>query len=216
MKMDKATKEYLLKSSSVEDMLTDILKIINDSGELLEGNSFYRHKSTDLYPELFTKQVNLYWAGNGAKKICEIGFNAGHSAMLMLLNDISEMTIFDLAEHKYTIPSFNYLKERFSNVQFEFVQGDSTLTVSNWITENPEMCGTYDVVHVDGGHTFHCIQNDMKNAMKLVRKGGMVIVDDVYIPYIQDIANSYIGQCENVPILTTIGYTHRILRKVLD
>jgi predicted O-methyltransferase YrrM len=78
------------------------------------------------------------------------------------------------------------------------------------------MCGTYDVVHVDGGHTLHCIQNDMKNAMKLVRKGGMVIVDDVYIPYIQDIANSYISQCEDVPILTTIGYTHRILRKVSD
>ena len=86
----------------------------------------------------------------------------------------------------------------------------------NQVAMNPENT-IFDAKRLIGRKfSEQCIQNDMKNATMLVRKGGIVIVDDVYIPYIQDIANSYIGQFEEVPILSTIGYTHRMLRKVSD
>ena len=77
---------YELCSSKKQKLLDDIQQIVIESNVLLEGNSFYYHCSLDIYSDLYTKQLNLFWSGKQAvKKICEIGFNAGHSSMLMLL-----------------------------------------------------------------------------------------------------------------------------------
>ena len=41
----------------------------------------------------------------------EIGFNAGHSSFLYLIsNPNSKITVFDLCEHKYTLPVSNICK----------------------------------------------------------------------------------------------------------
>ena len=68
------------------DYLDALKEIVQQSGASLEGNAFYKHESLDLYPELYTKQLNLVWCGKQAcTRMCEIGFNAGHSSMLLLL-----------------------------------------------------------------------------------------------------------------------------------
>ncbi len=96
------------------------------------------------------------------------------------------------------------------------MEGDSTVTMPKWISEREaSVGGTYDVVHVDGGHTENCIQNDMKNADILTRAGGILIVDDTNIDYINDCVDLYIssGQYKELGVLKTVGYEHRILRK---
>jgi hypothetical protein len=200
--------------------LNDLEKIIINSNDHLEGNSFYHHLSLTPYPELYNKQVNLFNIGKNTSRICEIGFNAGHSAMLLLLgrnNAPLNFTVFDNSYHRYTIPAFHYIKSQFPNVSFEYIEGDSTLTMPQWIERNQHLLGTYDLVHVDGGHSPHCITNDMKNSDLLVKINGFLIVDDVYMGHINDCVNEYISSgryIDTTSFLPTYGYTHRIIQKI--
>lgn len=220
--MDKgqAIDAYSATRSTIETHLANLELIIVSSGQSLEGNSFYVHNTLHRYDELLTKQVNLFWQGKQASsRICEIGFNAGHSALLMLVGREAspiDFTIFDIGSHKYTRPTLEYMKVQFPHARMEYIEGDSTVTMSAWIAENSQNVHSYDLVHVDGGHSEHCIRNDLQNAIILVKPGGIVIVDDTNVSYINDYVNSYIasGMCVEVDVFPTQGYPHRILRTV--
>lgn len=211
--------EYEKCSSEKQQYLHDIKKIIIDSNSSLEGNSFYHHASLNLYSDLYTKQLNLFWCGKQAiTRICEIGFNAGHSSMLMLLGRDKkplDFTIFDIGHHSYTKPCLKYIESKFQHINFEYIEGDSILTMPKWIETNKKYIGSYDVVHVDGGHSEHCISNDMKNADIFVKKGGIVIVDDTNMDHINNFVNLYLssGKYREIDVLKTIGYPHRIIQK---
>ena len=224
LKMSKPTLEEDLASFSshskqMEIYLTDLMQLIIDSGGVLEGNSFYQDSTLNIYPELFTKQVNIFCCGKlPGTKMCEIGFNAGHSCMLMLLGRDKtplDFTVFDIGHHAYTKPCLEYIKSQFSHVKFEYVEGDSTVTMPEWIQQNSNTNGSYDLIHVDGGHTEHCISNDMKNADILIKVGGILIVDDVSLTHVNDCVNSYLasGKYIEINVLTSYGYPHRIIRK---
>ena len=211
--------DYENRSVKKQKILDDLKKIIIDSKSKLEGNSFYVHESLNLYPDLYTKQLNLFWCGKQAiTKICEIGFNAGHSTMLLLLggnNKPLDFTIFDIGNHPYTKQCLNYIQSQFSQINFKYIEGDSTVSMPKWIEANVTQIGLYDVVHVDGGHSEHCISNDMKNADILVKKGGIVIIDDTNIRHINKHVDKYVssGTYREMDVLRTIGYPHRIIQK---
>jgi len=203
-------------------IMEGLTQIIVNSKTALEGNCFYYHGTLKLSPELYTKQVNLFWCGNQAThKLCEIGFNGGHSAMLLLLGRPStplEFTVFDIGCHAYTKPCVDYLASQFKHVTFEYIEGDSTVTMPAWMDAHP-CAGHYDVVHVDGGHDDHCITNDMKNADWIVKHNGLIIVDDSCIPHIANCIQLYLdsGRYREIWLLSTevsYGAPHRILQKL--
>jgi Methyltransferase domain len=218
--MDFIKSEYESKKHEREIHLNNLEKIIIDSNVHFEGNCFYYHDTLNIFPELYSKQLNLFWCGKQAvENICEIGFNAGHSTMLMLLgrpNTPINFTIFDIGHHLYTKPSFEYIKSEFSYVNFEYVEGDSTIIIPEWINKNQELMYKYDVVHVDGGHSEHCISNDMKNADLLVKKNGIVIIDDTDGEIINKYVDLYIsnGNYVEMNLLSTYGYPHRVIKKI--
>jgi len=212
--------EYESKTDEKQVYLNDLKKIIIDSKTALEGNCFYFHETLTQFPDLYPKQLNLFWCGKQAtSRICEIGFNAGHSAMLILLgrdNTPINFTIFDIGHHAYTKPCIEYIKNKFAHVNFEYIEGDSTITMPKWITKNNDLIGSYDVVHVDGGHFEHCFTNDIKNSSVLVRINGIIIVDDTNITHINKCVDLYIstGNYIELNVNKTIGYPHRILQKI--
>jgi hypothetical protein len=197
--------------------MEDIIRPINIHPE---GNSFYEHSTLKRYPDLLNKQKNLVWCGtNIYDKVCEIGFNGGHSAMLLLLGINSrniKFQVFDIGEHNYVEPCMEYIKYSFPNVDINYVKGDSRLTIPNWIFNNKNEIGTFDVLHLDGGHDVSCVYNDMAVSCLLLRKGGLLIVDDIGLPWIRECADRLInnGYFENVDVLPTIGYDHVVLRKI--
>jgi len=218
--MDFIKSDYESKNNEKQIYLDDLKNIILKSNACLEGNCFYHHTTLNEFPELYSKQLNLFWCGKQAvENICEIGFNAGHSTMLMLLgrnNTPLNFTIFDIGHHPYTKPSFDYIKSKFSNVNFEYVEGDSTIIMPEWMNNHKDLLSKYDVVHVDGGHSNHCISNDMKNTDLLVKKNGIVIIDDTNSDIINKYVNLYIsnGNYIELNLLPTYGYPHRIIRKI--
>jgi hypothetical protein len=213
---------YNEKKEELDSYFDSIEAIIRSTGEELEGNSVYIDKTFKKVEGLIPKQINLFNSGSYiVERACEIGFNAGHSTLLLLMgaNDKNTInyTIFDLAEHKYTIPSFKYVASKFSNIKFEFYKGDSIKEMEKWVNNNKNLLGTYDLVHVDDGHSLECIQNDMYHADLLLKSKGIMIVDDVQNDIINNLVNCYIqiGKYKEVNnIFKTFVYPHRILQKI--
>ena len=202
-------------------ILADLEGIVTAAGTPLEGNCFYFHRTLARYPALYAKQVNLFWAGQQATtRICEIGLNAGHSAMLFLLGRDKtpiDFTVFDLGLHPYVRPALEYLQAKFPHVTFEYIEGDSVKTMPDTINSDPfNRISRYDIVHVDGGHEEECIKNDMKNANLLVKRGGIIIVDDTNTEHINTYVDKYIsfGNYEEIDIIKTEGYPHRMIRRI--
>jgi len=218
--MDFIKSEYESKNTEMQSYLEGLGNLISNSNSPLEGNCFYYDQTLTRFPELFSKQLNIFWCGKqGTSRVCEIGFNGGHSTMLLLLGREKtplKFTIFDVGHHAYTKPCVEYVKSTFSHVDFEYIEGDSTFTMPEWINSNKELIETYDVVHVDGGHTERCIFNDMRNADLLVKTGGIVIVDDTNAEHINKYVDLYIthGNYIELNLLKSHGYEHRIIKKV--
>jgi len=195
--------------------LIALQQIIQQSGEQLEGNCFYYHQSLQLAPELHAKQRNLLkvsMALPNSPAIMEIGFNAGHSILLFLIKQpTAHYTIFDICEHSYVRPCFEYLKNAFPQAQLELIEGDSCETVSNYNSQQ------FDMVHVDGGHLEYIAASDMANAVRLCKQGGYIILDDTNDPLIAAIGKSY--EERNATILAaqfeqTALYEHTVYQKL--
>jgi hypothetical protein len=215
-----SSKKYDSLKIQINDVLTYIENIIVD-GEKLEGNCFYLNKSFIRNESLIQKQYNLYYLGcKSYNNICEIGFNAGHSAFLLLLGNTSEnitFTIFDINHHEYTNKCYDYIKNKFKNVEFEFIEGDSVKTIPDFLEKNKSY-EIFDLIHVDGGHDINIIKNDFANSIKLLKKNGIIIIDDVQKAHINDYVNTYIstGIFEEINnLFETTVYPHRILKKLI-
>ena len=60
--------------------------------------------------------------------------NGCHSLLLMLLiNPTAEYLLFDLGNHKYTLPALNYIKKQFVDTKINIILGNSVETISEYI-----------------------------------------------------------------------------------
>lgn len=210
-------------SKDFEVCCGEIEQIVRATGEPLEGNCVYYHHSLVKFDRLYNKQLNLktlaMYNNKPGTKICEIGFNAGHSALLMMLHaPNAKYTFFDLGEHLYTRPCFEYVKSKFAKSEHVSITfGDSRTVIPKWIAENADQVGTFDVVHVDGGHIESCVVSDMAMAILLVKPGGIVIVDDTNAPQILECYKMWerTGMLERMPQHETPDdtYAHIVARR---
>ena len=150
-----------------------LLPIIKDSGDLLEGNIFMKHKTTEYTNEFLNKVKNIsnLVLNKNIKNVMEIGFNSGFSTLLMLLsNPNMKITCFDLCEHKYTGPCYIKLKEDFGD-RITLIIGDSRVTL-------PKINEVYDLIHIDGGHSNELAESDILNSFRLSKQKTILIMDD--------------------------------------
>ena len=110
------------------------------------------------------------------KTVCEIGFNAGHSAVSWLAaNPDIFLYSFDLGYHKYTRPIAQYLKQRYPG-RFEIILGDSTKTLPKFIASHPTV--KCDVMSIDGGHFYDIALHDFNNFRKMASARNLLHYDD--------------------------------------
>lgn len=166
---------------------TNLLPIINNCGELLEGNIFMLHHTTK-YTNVFlnkTKNISNLVLNKNIKNVMEIGFNSGFSTLLMLISNPNiHISCFDLGEHKYTIPCYEKLKKTFGD-RINITIGDSTKTLQN-INDN------YDLIHIDGGHSTEVADSDIINSYRLSKQGTILIMDDYDFNNLHNLWDSYI------------------------
>ena len=193
------------------DILDDIVKA---SGEKLEGDCLHEHLNIDKKPtELIPKQLNLISAAIKATEAMEIGFNAGHSALFMLLaNPQLHLKCFDNLSHKYTLKCYQYLKYHF-RTRIEMIAGDSNQTVTEYHKTAPSK--TYDLIHIDGSHEEKTAQSDLTNSYQLLESFGTLIWDDVHCPRLNDLIeqNAKMGRLKEYTVHQTTMYPHRLYFK---
>lgn len=172
-----------------------LMPIINNCGELLEGNIFTLHHTT-RYTDVFlkkTKNISNLVLNKQIKNVMEIGFNSGFSSLLMLLTNPNIcITCFDLGEHTYTIPCYEKLKETFGD-KINIIIGNSMVTLQNI----PDI---YDLIHIDGGHSTEVADSDIKNSYRLSKQGTILIMDDYDFGNLHQLWDSYINKYNLKPL----------------
>lgn len=167
--------------------------IVAQVGEPLEGSLFHQTRAPlqDLpFADYRAKRRNFTAFCGGGEALLEIGFNAGHSALLALLaNPSLRYTGVDLGEHRYTQPCFDLLKSRFGD-RVELLIGDSRDVL-------PVLRRTgrsFDLYHVDGGHGFDVAHSDICNVLDFCKSGGALLVDDTDNPLIDALCDMLVMQ----------------------
>ena len=107
--------------------------------------------------------------------VMEIGFNAGHSAEILLNNDNVKLTSFDLGRHHYVLSAKEYIDMHYPN-RHTLILGDSTITIPNYIKNNKD--AQFDFIFIDGGHDYAIAKADMENCYHLAHKDTIVALDD--------------------------------------
>ena len=108
--------------------------------------------------------------------VMEIGFNAGHSAEVFLKsNPTLNLVSFDLGCHPYVNIAKKYIDETFPD-RHTLLLGDSQITIPSFISNNKNT--TFDVIFIDGGHTYDVAKSDIENCEHLAHKDTIVIMDD--------------------------------------
>jgi len=104
----------------------------------------------------------------------EIGFNAGHSALLMLTaNPSLKLTYIDICVHRYTTLCFEYLRSIFGD-RINLINGNSLLAFPLLKSQ----ANDFDFYIIDGGHGIDVAETDMYNVIKYGRKGSIILFDD--------------------------------------
>jgi len=164
--------------------LRDILALVQQKSAFLDGNLFYVNvqDAINAMPSdsLKEKRRNLIHLIKGRNNVLEIGFNAGHSALIMLLaNRETMITVIDTCQHAYTEECFSYLNRRFPG-RLELIKGDSTKVIQ-------ELNGRkFDLIHYDGGKE-KTITEDLKNSIDLVEDDHVLLIDDTQNGTLNDI-----------------------------
>ncbi|GAG40587.1 unnamed protein product, partial [marine sediment metagenome] len=187
-----------------------LLNIIQQSNESLEGNCFYNHSTTTLAPDLINKQINIFSIAKHSHNILEIGFNAGHSTLLFLLaNTTSHVTCFDICEHKYTIPCFNYIDNHFPG-RVTLYKGDANQQLSKLYLDKWNK--SFDLFHIDGPHNSSLAHINFLWCRKFANKGNIIIWDDIDIPTLNLLWENYKDDQLVTPfhLLHTPQYPHAL------
>jgi hypothetical protein len=144
---------------------------------------------------------NISWFGNRQDKIVqlirnikpeyimELGFNMGHSALL-ICNTIMELKesdpiyrdkiiqfyVFDICEHDTVKPNLQVLWERYKeHINFTLVEGNSLKTIPSFFQTNHIK---FDFIEIDGCHTYDCVRADVTNSWNHLSPKGVMYIDD--------------------------------------
>ena len=147
-----------------------------------KGLETYGHswKYADINTVLFSIGKNL-----DVKNYLEIGVRRGRS-MCVLSSQSNNVDIygFDMWIPNYTgvdNPGKEFVKSELNKVghrgNITFIDGDSKKTVPEFFKNNPDLF--FDVITVDGDHSLKGATVDLKNVIKKLKVGGILVFDDI-------------------------------------
>jgi len=134
------------------------------------------------------------------KSILEIGFNMGWSASLWLHFTEAKLTSVDISDKDETLFAASVLKEKHPD-RFEFILSDSKDVYSKLKDKN------FDMIFIDGDHTFDGVKTDMQLAKDLNIKN--VVMDDwlpQYGPGVQPAAKIFNIVIDEVVFNIALGH----------
>jgi hypothetical protein len=172
----------------VSTILRDLNHVVVQSGELLEDN--YCHfnggtisRWTPPDPRRSWKRDFLRRAVSPARSVLEMGFNAGHSAAIILGHgDDRSLLAIDIGEHVYASGCADVISHAYPG-RFEVRWGASANQLP---LLQPTEVQSLDLVHLDGGRGAEVFNGDLAWFLDSVRLGCRLLVNDAFIPRIRE------------------------------
>ena len=187
----RAEQSALLKANMADPTLETALKELQAEAESVwqEGMRDRNGRKDPILGSIRSDPAALHHYSQvarqpGIRRICEVGYNWGASALVWLHSNPAVSVIsFDLAERAYTNNTFAWLQRRYGG-RLTLVRGNSTLTIPAWAAANPDKhC---DLVLVDGDHSYAGELSNLKLFSRLAPQRGaryiMVSVPQPIIP----------------------------------
>jgi predicted O-methyltransferase YrrM len=181
-------------SSELQPHVDKLYEIAFSHGATVEGSLFNidnatREQTQVPEPLMLVKRRNYVFYALQGRRILEVGFNAGHSALLGLISNPSlRYTAVDLGQHAYTKPCFDYLKSIFGD-RIDLILGNS-LEV---LPKLPVLVhNDFDLWHIDGGHSYDVAEADLCNVLNMAKPGQTILFDDTSAWYLRGMIDSYI------------------------
>nr|QBK91309.1 MAG: methyltransferase [Pithovirus LCPAC202] len=170
----------------------ELQKIIsNHEGERLTS-SYLMRRTVHYYPDCYPKQLSLFSRFKklsselATTNVIEIGVNAGHSLLIMLLASINskiKITAFDICEYSYTKPCVDYLNSNFGN-RITLIEGRSPEVYRRYLKDTNSL-PKFDLIHVDGSHHWNVMFEEILLSLTCIKSGGYLLMGDTNeIPYI--------------------------------
>ena len=153
--------------SHIERLMWDVYGHVRDNGaRMYEGGA-------SVEEALYLRNIARI---TEAGAIAEIGFNVGFSSIAFLESgpDVTVVS-FELDRRHGVELAKQFVDERYPD-RHELVIGNSVQTVPAYAEDR---AGTFDLAFVDGGHEYDVATADIRNICRLVRPGGIVVVDDL-------------------------------------
>jgi predicted O-methyltransferase YrrM len=165
---------YNFDFENINEYLTSLLSVGDAPGKKLwvEGN-------IATFGKKLNKLISLCSSPN-VSTVLEIGFNSGYSShkILSLCPNVKHLTSIDIGRHRY-VKFANYIMEhKFGCDRFSLLLGKSEDVL---VRDADKMKKTYDLIFIDGGHTFDCAFNDILLCKNFSNEKTLVIMDDVNI-----------------------------------
>ena len=111
-----------------------------------------------------------------ARLVGETGFDTGFSSRAFLqAHPDARVVSFDVCENRWTGIAKELIDKQFPG-RHTLICGDSRDTVPKFRANSPEL--RFDLVFIDGGHSYECIKADTETALKILAPNGVIVWDD--------------------------------------
>jgi hypothetical protein len=169
--------------------------LIVQTGSTIEGNLFYFHR-TDQFeglppdPKRAHKRKNFCRAVRHKTTLLEVGFNAGHSALLALSSNPNLQYLgVDIAINPYVEACGRFMEKAFPG-RFKLIIADSREALPRLAADRAK----FDVIHVDGGHSVEICRADISNSLRLATPNAHLILDDTRTMRITEVYNEFVAK----------------------
>lgn len=193
------------------DILNELNGCVRTSGVPLHGNLFYIHDdTTNRMAEAFQgKRMDFCDFVMNSDCIVEIGFNAGHSALLGLTanQDIIYRSV-DIGQ-PYSIACFDVLKARFGD-RIDLTVGDSLDVIPRIKEIYPEISGRIGWF-IDGDHSYEYCKQDLDNVLFFADNDDLIFIDDTNQRDISKLMNEYLSN--NIIRMVKEGRYHMVVTR---
>lgn len=126
------------------------------------------------------------------RRVLEIGVRFGYALVALVRGHDGIETIEGVDNGGYGIP--HWARQTTENLRAAGFRGELRLHNEDsreWFAQ--QLCEPYDLVHVDGDHSFEIARQDVANSWRGLRTGGVLLVDDYGIPGVNDACKQLLG-----------------------
>lgn len=166
--------------STYSQYLTSVYTLWNlfdQTAMMLDG---YRFQYGYIRKEQLLRYSQLVWKSTQPLVYCEVGMNAGHGTVAMLLAN-PKLTVysFDIMKFNYSKPIHTMISHYFQE-RYTMFAGDSMRTIPKFAAG--VVAGKYpkcDIVLVDGDHTEAGAYSDISNFASVTKCNSTLFLDDI-------------------------------------